>query len=152
MLGEELDLREHEVVFSRRRLVFLVVLASAFVGVGAVLSMRGGDESVSDLEVRAQLVGLRGRLCEFESLVSTGQFGPAKNLYWDELHNDSHLLAVVVGKTDKAAEARFLEAHFRVERGLAMLAPSLKSEAPAFANLAEESLLKLKVVGADRPC
>lgn len=140
-------------MFSRRRVLFLVALASAFIGVAALLFVTGGDDdSVSDIEIRAHLVGLRRSLCEFEALVANGQLGPAKNMYWDELHTDTHVLATVVGKTDRAAEARFLEQHFKVERGLAMLAPSLKTDVPVFNELAKKSLMRLKVVGANRPC
>lgn len=139
-------------MFSRRRVLFLVLLAGSFVAVAVLLFARGDNDTPSEGDVRTRLVGLPVALCDFETLVSDGKFGPAKNLYWDRLHGDTHLLAVTVGKRDKSGEARLLEAHFRVERGLSTLSPSLKTEVPVFTSLAHRSLVELQVVGAKLPC
>ncbi len=139
-------------MFSRRRVLFLVLLAVSFVAVAVFLFARGNNDTGLEGDIRTQLVGLPVALCEFETLVSDGKLGPAKNMYWDRLHGDTHLLAVTVGKRDRSSEARFLEAHFRVERGLSTLSPSLKTEVPVFTSLARRSLVDLEVVGAKLPC
>jgi hypothetical protein len=140
------------VAFGKRALV-LGLIAIVFVVAGAVfLGRNRTEEDSTELELRAQLVGLRRSLCTFEKLVSEGNPGEAKRVYWDQVHNDTHLLAVAVGRTDKSAEARFLESHSKVERGLSMLAPSLKTDVPPFVVLARASLKKLNVLGADQPC
>jgi hypothetical protein len=141
-----------DVAFGKRALV-LGLIAIVFVFAGAVfLGRNRTEEDSTELELRAQLVGLRRSLCTFEKLVSEGNSGEAKRVYWDQVHNDTHLLAVAVGRTDKPTEARFLESHSKVERGLSMLAPSLKTDVPAFVGLARASLKKLNVLGADLPC
>jgi hypothetical protein len=138
---------------SRRRTVLLLGIGLIFAIVGTVMfGKKEPSDSVSEVEIRAQMVGVNRSLCEFERLIATNELGSAKNFYWDRLHDSTHLLAVAVGRNDKPLEARFLEVHFKVERGLAMLAPSLKSDVPAYATLARESLESLEVVGAKRPC
>jgi hypothetical protein len=140
------------VAFGKRALV-LGLIAIIFVLAGAVVFGKNrANEDSTELELRAQLVGVRGSLCTFEKLVSEGNSGEAKRIYWDELHDDTHLLAAAIGRTDKRQEARFLESHSKVERGLAMLAASLKSDVPPFVALTRSSLKKLNVLGVDQPC
>jgi hypothetical protein len=141
-----------DVAFGKRAVV-LALIALVFVVAGALVFGRGrAEEDSTELELRAQLVGVRRSLCTFEKLVADGSLGEAKRVYWDQLHDDTHLLAVAVGRTDKPTEARFLESHAKVERGLSMLAPSLKSDVPPFGVLARSSLKKLDVLGAAQPC
>jgi hypothetical protein len=139
--------------FGKRALV-LGLVAVVFAVSGALLFGKRGEsgEGVDELQLRASLVGLRRSLCEFQGLVAAGDVGQAKNFYWDRVHDGTHLLATAVGRTDRSVEARFLEAHAKVERGLSMLAPSLKNDVPPFVVLARASLKKLDVVGADLPC
>jgi hypothetical protein len=138
---------------SRGRVFMLVGIGLIFAVVGTLLfGKRESGDNVTDLELRAQMVGVNRSLCEFERLIASDELGSAKNFYWDKLHISTHVLAVAVGRNDKRLEARFLEVHFKVENGLAMLAPSLKADVPAYATLARSSLKKLNVVGADRPC
>jgi hypothetical protein len=142
------------VVVSGKRALVLGLIAVVFVASGALLFGKRGEsgEDVEELQLRSSLVGLRRSLCEFQGFVSAGDVGQAKNFYWDQVHDGTHLLAAAVGRNDKTIEARFLEAHYKVERGLSMLAPSLKTDVPPFVVLARASLKKLDVVGADLPC
>jgi hypothetical protein len=136
---------------TRRVAAILLVVAVVATLIGAYGALRGSDDGERALlETRAQMVV--PALCELQTLIDAKDWNGANRLFYDRVHQDSHILGSLVEPVDRSVYGEFLRAKGDVERDLATLSPALATSVPAFSSASRASVGAVGLVGAEFPC
>ncbi len=121
-------------------------------GVGLSLFRSGSGSTNEENEVLHALIERTAPgMCEMQRRVNSNDRSGALNVFYDEVHQGSHVLASELTKTTSPVAGLFLQAKARVEADLRTLAPTLKQNVDAFA--AElHTALDVYERGLWRPC
>ena len=137
-----------------RRLIGYMMIAVLMVVAGVGLSLfrsRSGSTNEENEVLHALIERTSPGMCEMQRRVNSNDRSGALNVFYDEVHQGSHVLASELTKTTSPEAGSFLQAKARVEADLRTLAPTLKQNVDAFA--AElHTALDVYEPGLWRPC
>ena len=135
-----------------RRAFLLFAIAVLLGGVAAFAVSRKSNDNTLIPGAKAAETSLASSICQFSALVADGKLADAKNVFWDEVHYPAHIVAADLQTVDRAQATTFYVTKGAVERDLALLAPSLKTDVPPFVAAVQAALVRLAVPGATGTC